>query len=140
MKHIKLFENFETEVSDIGDPFYSNQFESNLEKVLRTIVTCYKTEVLGSREHLSEYFDDGKLLINLAEYCGDEKISSILNRVADASMEEYEGSSANIMEEVDDSDCDYIAQFLGLTPLSYEEDWTVEEEKEWYDGFEGRGF
>jgi hypothetical protein len=26
-----------------------------------------------------------------------------------------------------DADCDYIADFLGLTPLQYDDDWTDEE-------------
>lgn len=119
MKYIKLFENF-------------NSLDPRLVKFLKIIVTCYKTEVLGSTEHISEYFGEGDSLRSLSQSCGDERIASILNRVADASMEECGGSSVYLIETIGDSDCDYIAQFLGLPSLSYEEDWTREEEDNWY--------
>jgi hypothetical protein len=122
MKYIKTFENF-------------NSLDPNLVKSLKTIVTSFKTEMLGSTVHLSEEFGEGYELKDLAEYCGDEKIASILNRVAKISLEECEGSAVNILEIVDEEDCDYIAQFLGLQPLNYEELWTQEEEKTWYSDY-----
>lgn len=122
MKYIKTFENF-------------NSIDPNLVKSLKTIVTSFKTEMLGSTVHLSEEFGEGYELKDLAEYCGDEKIASILNRVAKISLEECEGSAVNILEIVNEEDCDYIAQFLGLQPLNYEELWTQEEEKTWYSDY-----
>ena len=119
MKYVKTFENF-------------NSLDPSLVKSLKTIATSFKTEVLGSTVHLSEEFGEGYELKDLSQSCGDEKIASILNRVADASLEECEGSSVNILEVVNEEDCDYIAQFLGLQPLAYEKDWTQEEEKTWY--------
>lgn len=122
MKYVKTFENF-------------NSTDSELLRNLKIIVTSFKTEVLGSTVHLSEEFGEGQQLKELAKSCGDGKISKILKKVADASYEECEGSSVNILEVVDEGDCDYISQFIGLPPLNYEADWTQEEEKTWYDDY-----
>jgi hypothetical protein len=119
MKYVKTFENF-------------NPLDPNLVKSLKTIVTSFKTEMLGSTVHLSEEFEEGDELRRLAQSCDDQKIASILEIVADACFDECEGSTVNILEIIDEEDCDYIAQFLGLDPLAYEELWTQEEEKNWY--------
>jgi hypothetical protein len=118
LKHVKLFENF-------------NNIDPKLKKTLMLICSMYKNEVLGSTEHPCEYWGDGEPLRELASKTDDTTIKSILDRMADYSQYDDEGDMENIFDYLQDADCDYIAEFLGLTPLSYEEDWTDEEEDTW---------
>ena len=120
LKHVKLFENFNN-IKRLITP--------ELKKNLMEICCMYKNEVLGSAEHPSEYWGSGESLKRLVTQ--DEKIKSILNRMADYSKYDMEGSAENISDYISDEDCDYIAEFLDLPPLNYEEDWTVEEEDTW---------
>lgn len=85
----------------------------------------------GSAEHLSEYFDNGDILLTLSQTTDDSRIKNILSSVAEYCELESEGSAEIILEWITDDDCDYIAKFLGLEPLDYEGDWTKEEEDSW---------
>ena len=118
LKHVKLFENF-------------NNVDPKLKKTLMLICSMYKNEVLGSTEHPCEYWGDGEPLIELASKTEDTKIKDILDKMADYSLYDYEGSNDSIFDYLQDADCDYIAEFLDLPPLNYEEDWTDEEEDTW---------
>lgn len=117
MKYIKLFENFGNEI--------------DLKKYLTIICVNYKEECLGSIVHLSEEFGEGQSLLRYAEMTDDSRIKSILSKVAELCQSECEGNTEHIGEYVSDEDCDYIAQFLSVYPLRYEEDWTKEEEINW---------
>lgn len=119
MKYIKLFENFENEI----DP--------KLKRALTIICVNYKEECLGGAVHLSEEFDEGQSLLRYAEMTDDSRIKSILSKVAELCQSECEGNAEHIVEYISDEDCDYIANFLGISPLKYEEDWTEEEEMNW---------
>lgn len=119
LKYMKLFENFGAEL----DP--------KLIKALKDICTCYKSECMGNTEHLSEYFDNGDILLTLSQTTDDSRIKNILSSVAEYCELECEGSAEIILEWITDDDCDYIAKFLGLEPLDYEGDWTKEEEDSW---------
>ena len=122
MKYIKLFESFES----------FNDSDTELNKTLMEICCMYKDEVLGSIVHPCESFDDGTSLKELASKTDDSRIKSILNNIAQLSYYDCEGHAESIFDYMQDEDCDYIANFLGLAPLNYEEDWTDEEEDTWY--------
>ena len=121
MKYIKLFESFES----------FNDSDTELNKTLMEICCMYKDEVLGSIVHPCESFDDGTSLKELASKTDDSRIKSILNNIAQLSYYDFEGHAESIFDYMQDEDCDYIANFLGLAPLNYEEDWTDEEEDTW---------
>lgn len=123
MKHIRLFEQLEENL----DP--------KVRKALKTIATTYKNECLGSAEHISEYFGEGDELVDYSEKVNDPKIKSIFKKIANMCMEECEGSAEHIFDYMNDDDCSYIAEFLGLTPLNCEEDWTEEEDDMWQDDY-----
>jgi hypothetical protein len=91
----------------------------------------YKDEVLGSIVHSSDTWEDGTILKELVKETDDSKIKSILDNMAKLSNFDYKGHSESIFDYLQDEDCDYIAKFLGLVPLNYEEDWTDEEEDTW---------
>jgi hypothetical protein len=123
MKYIKLFENF-------------GAVNPELEKVLKTIVSSYKEERLGNIVHPSEDFGDGSFLMKLIGTLikagnHDNRICGILRDYAMLCGEEAEGDSVHVSEYIDDSDCDYIADFLGCERLNFDEDWTDEEEAIW---------
>ena len=119
MKKLKTFENFNQNINP------------ELIKALKRICCMYKNECMSSVEHPCEYFGDGSYLLELSETCEDEKISRILEEIAEYSKLDDEGSSEAIFDYIGDEDCDYIAQFLGLPPLDYEGDWTDEDEDNW---------
>lgn len=118
MKYIKLFESF-------------NDLDPVLKKNLKEICCMYKDEVLGSIVHYSDTWDDGTTLKELASKTDDSRIKSILFSIAKLSKFDYEGHAESIFDYLQDEDCDYIANFLGLAPLNLEEDWTDEEEDTW---------
>ena len=120
LKYVKLFENF------------GSDLDTKLRKALCDICFNYKEECLGSAVHISEDFGDGSILLRYAEMTDDIRIKKILNNVAELCKEECEGSAEHITEYISDDDCDYIASFLGLKPLNYEDDWTDEEETTWF--------
>ena len=105
LKHVKLFENF-------------NNIDEKLKKTLMLICSMYKNEVLGYTEHPCEYWGDGQPLRELASKTDDPTIKDILDKMADYSQYDDEGSNESIFDYLEDGDCDYIAEFLGLTPLS----------------------
>lgn len=119
MINLKTFENFG-----------SNQ-DPKLVSAIKRICTMYKSECQGSSEHPCEYFGDGSYLKELSKTCSDENISDILNRMADYSRYDDEGSSEAIFDYITDDDCDYIAKFLNLPALDYEGEWTDDEEDNW---------
>ncbi len=127
MKYIKLFESF-TVYEEFGTNYVWSQW---LKKTLMEICCMYKDEVLGSIVHYSDTWDDGTTLKELAKETDDSKIKSILVSMAELSHLDYEGHAESIFDYLQDEDCDYIAKFLGLAPLKYEEDWTDEEENTW---------
>jgi hypothetical protein len=113
LKHVKLFENF-------------NNFEPELKQTLIKILSMYKNELYGSREHPSEYWGDGESLRVLADKANDEGIDEgiidILDKMADYSLAEDEGDAENIFDYLQDWDYNYIADFLGLPRLEDQED------------------
>jgi hypothetical protein len=120
MKYIKLFESF-TVYEEFGTNYVWSQW---LKGTLMEICCMYKDEVLGRRRWHSDTWD-GTTLKELAKETDDSKIKSIL-----VSMADYKDVES-IFDYLKDEDCDYIAEFLGLAPLKYEEDWTDEEEDTW---------
>ncbi len=125
MKYIKLFESF-------------NGLDTELKKTLMEICCLYKDEVLRSPiVHYSDKWDDGTYLKELASKTDDSKIKFILDNIAKLSYFDYEGHAESIFDYLQDEDCDYIAEFLGLAPLKYEEEWTDEEEDTWYNSNHG---
>ena len=127
MKYIKLFESF-----NVYEEFGTNYvWKGWLKKTLMEICCMYKDEVLGSIVHSSDTWEDGTILKELVKETDDSKIKSILDNMAKLSNFDYKGHSESIFDYLQDEDCDYIANFLGLAPLNYEEDWTDEEEDTW---------
>ena len=127
MKYIKLFESF-----NVYEEFGTNYvWKGWLKKTLMEICCMYKDEVLGSIVHSSDTWEDGTILKELVKETDDSKIKSILDNMAKLSNFDYKGHSESIFDYLQDEDCDYIAKFLGLAPLNYEEDWTDEEEDTW---------
>lgn len=119
LNYIKLFENFQSEV------------EPRLKNALKIIVSTYKNECLGGAEHISEEFGEGDILKEYTKLTSDDKIQSILNNMANCCSDEFEGSAEHLCDWIDDDDCDYIADFIGLERLDYESDWTEQEEEDW---------
>jgi hypothetical protein len=118
LKHIKLFESF-------------SNINPKLKKELMQICIMYKNAVLNFNEYPSEYWGDGSILLDLAEETDDKSMKNLLYRVAQYTELDAEGSNEDIFDHIEETDCNWIAKFLGLTPLSYEEDWTDEEEQMW---------
>ena len=104
-----------------------------LTRTLKIIASSYKSEYQGNTEYMSEYFGDGEELNELSDETTDSRISAILDSVAELCMDEWDGDSVSILEVMDDDDCYYIAEFLGITPLNLDGEWTEEEEELWED-------
>lgn len=106
MKHMKQFENFQT--------------DDKMSTCLKRIIYLCKEEVLGAIEHASEYFGDGNFLRQLE--VNDMRIKNILNKVANLCEDEIDGSAEHISEIVSKGDCDYIADFLGIERIDFDSD------------------
>ena len=107
MKNIKLFEEFAQ--------------DSNLKKALETICDLYVEECEGGAVHPSEDFGEGDELKELANEVQDDRIKSILNNMAECCLAECEGSAEHLCDWINDEDCNYICDYLGIDrkDLSY---------------------
>lgn len=103
--------------------------DRKLASTLKLICQLYKNESLGSAEHPAEYFGDGSYLLSIKTQ--DKRISQILKSIAQYSELDAEGSAEHIFDYMQDEDCHYIADFLGLPKLDLNNDWTEEEEQVW---------
>jgi hypothetical protein len=97
---IKLFEEFGK--------------NSRLDGSLKTICSLYKEECDGGAIHPSEYFDDGSYLKELSNDVEDSRIKSILNNMAKCCLAECEGSAEHLCDWINDYDCNYICDYLGI--------------------------
>lgn len=97
---IKLFEEFGK--------------NSRLDGALKTICSLYEEECEGGAIHPSEDFDDGSELKELANDVEDSRIKSILNNMAECCLAECEGSAEHLCDWINDDDCNYICDYLGI--------------------------
>ena len=114
MKHIKLFENFTFDPKSVT----KDQLD-RLAKTLRTICELYKDECEGGSVHPSEDFDDGSELKELANGVQDARIKSILNNMAECCEAECNGSAEHLCDWIDDGDCHYICDFMGIDRMEF---------------------
>ena len=132
MKYIKLFENFTYDnlSENLSEKFnfWKRALEPEEIKLTLVQICCmYKDENLGFQHNYSDTWGDGTWLKEVAEETNDSKIKSISDNMIKLSK----GQGESLSDYLKDEDCDYIAKFLGIAPLNYEEDWTKEEEDTW---------
>ncbi len=88
--------------------------DSELSRALLTIIDLYKSECNGDSIHPSEDFNEGDELLALANTIQDKRIKSILSSMAELCKAECDGSAEHMCDYINDDDCDYISNFLGI--------------------------
>jgi hypothetical protein len=90
-----------------------------LAKSLKTICELYKDECEGGSVHPSEEFNDGEELKELANGVQDDRIKSILNNMAQCCEAECEGSAEHLCDWINDDDCHYMCDFMGIDRMEF---------------------
>ncbi len=126
---IKKFENFDS--GENLDP----ELEAEIRFIYEMLLKAFDGENIYN---FSYRYGKGYKLLKLCRKTDDTIIRSILGSIADYCEEQFEGG-ADFGDYVEESDLDYLAEFLGEQPIDwsnmsgFQEEWFQDEGDDDYD-------